>query len=419
MEATMNQVKKELVPKLRFPEFKKDGEWSQELGSALFDSISNKKHKSDLPILAITQEHGAIPRDKIDYRVSVTEKSIESYKVVEVGDFIISLRSFQGGIEYSTYKGLCSPAYIILRGKRNDRKDFFRYYFKTSGFIEDLNHDIEGIRDGKMVSYEQFSKIIIPLPKSKIEQQKIADCLSSLDELIEAQDKKLEALQRHKKGLMQELFPVNGETLTKLRFKEFEKDGEWEEIILSDVLTEHKLKNDGKSKVHSVSVHKGIIDQIEHLGRSFASSDTSKYNLVKPFDIVYTKSPTGDFPFGIIKQSRLDYNVIVSPLYGVFSPKNKYLGYILNCYFESPIRTKNYLDPITQKGAKNTIQISNDTFISRGLYLPEDEIEQQKIADCLSSIDNLITNQTKKLESLRLHKKGLMQQLFPNFSEAQ
>ena len=85
--------KKNLQPKLRFRDFINDGDWNGELGSVLFDSISNKKHNSDLPILAITQEHGAIPRDKIDYRVSVTEKSIESYKVVEVGDFIISLRS--------------------------------------------------------------------------------------------------------------------------------------------------------------------------------------------------------------------------------------------------------------------------------------------------------------------------------------
>ena len=203
----MKQIKQGLVPKLRFREFEKDGEWEKKSGNKLFDPISNKKHNSDLPILAITQEHGAIPRDKIDYRVSVTDKSIESYKVVELGDFIISLRSFQGGIEYSTYKGLCSPAYIILRRKRDDHEGFFKHYLKTNRFIKDLNKDIEGIRDGKMVSYDQFSNILIPMPQSKKEQQKIADCLSSLDELIEAQTKKLESLRLHKKGLMQQLFP--------------------------------------------------------------------------------------------------------------------------------------------------------------------------------------------------------------------
>src|SRR5690606_34341905 len=91
--------------------------WETKLGSDVFESISNKNHNSDLPILAISQEHGAIPRNMIDYQISVTDKSIESYKVVEIGDFIISLRSFQGGIEFSKYQGICSPAYIILKNK--------------------------------------------------------------------------------------------------------------------------------------------------------------------------------------------------------------------------------------------------------------------------------------------------------------
>src|SRR5450759_4617248 len=149
-----------IVPKLRFPEFKDAGVWSYMNGDEVFEPISNKNHNSNLPILAITQEHGAIPRDEIDYSVIVTDKSVESYKVVEIGDFIISLRSFQGGIEYSNYKGICSPAYIILRKKNDAIDNFFRYYFKTRLFIQELNRNIEGIRDGKMVSFKQFSEIL-------------------------------------------------------------------------------------------------------------------------------------------------------------------------------------------------------------------------------------------------------------------
>ena len=164
--------KKKLIPELRFPEFKNEDEWEYLNGNELFEPISNKNHNSDLPILAITQDQGAIPRDLIDYHVTVSEKSIESYKVVEVGDFIISLRSFQGGIEYSNYLGLCSPAYIILRKKLDLVNDFYRHYFKSFSFIHDLNKNLEGIRDGKMVSYTQFSEILIPHPDKK-EQQKI------------------------------------------------------------------------------------------------------------------------------------------------------------------------------------------------------------------------------------------------------
>ena len=165
--------------------------------------------------------------------------------------------------------------------------------------------------------------------------------------------------------------------------------------------------------MHSVSVTKGVINQVEYLGRSFAASDTSKYNLAKPGDIIYTKSPTGAFPYGIVKQNKNPYNVIVSPLYAVYTPVNQYVGYILDSYFESSVNTNNYLSSLIQKGAKNTIQISNDTFVSKSMCLPSDPAEQQKIAECLEALDSLIVAESKELESLKAHKKGLMQQLFP------
>ena len=193
------------LPKLRFKEFC-DKKIDFKNGDKLFDPISNKDHKCDLPVLAISQEHGAIPREKIDYNVFVSDKSLESYKVVEIGDFIISLRSFQGGIEYSVYRGICSPAYIILRKKIDICDQYFKYYFKTKKFIADLNKNLEGIRDGKMVSYSQFSELVLPVPDKK-EQQKIADCLCSIDELINTQATKIEELRNHKNGLLQQLFP--------------------------------------------------------------------------------------------------------------------------------------------------------------------------------------------------------------------
>ncbi len=193
------------VPELRFPGF--EGEWEEFKGSDVFHQISNKEHDSDLPVLAITQEHGAIPRDLINYHVSATEKSIQSYKVVEIGDFIISLRSFQGGIEYSYFKGICSPAYVILRKKIEIIDGFFRQLFKTQSFIKILTKNLEGLRDGKMISFNQFSEIEFTVP-DVTEQLKISDCLSSLDDLIAAEDKKIKDLKAHKKGLMQQLFPI-------------------------------------------------------------------------------------------------------------------------------------------------------------------------------------------------------------------
>ena len=201
----------------------------------------------------------------------------------------------------------------------------------------------------------------------------------------------------------------------RLRFPGF--TGEWVKQPLSEFLYEHKTKSDGKCRVHSVSVSKGVVDQVEYLGRSFAAADTSKYNLAKPNDIIYTKSPTGNFPYGIVKMNKNPYNVIVSPLYAVYSPVNKYIGYILDSYFESATNTNNYLSSLVQKGAKNTINITNDTFVSKDVCLPKDEDEQEKIASVLMEIDDFIAAQGQKVDALKNKKKGLMQQLFPQDGE--
>jgi type I restriction enzyme S subunit len=203
----------------------------------------------------------------------------------------------------------------------------------------------------------------------------------------------------------------------RLRFPEFTYKTTWANRKLSEVLFEHKEKSTGKEEVYSVSVHKGVVNQIEHLGRTFAASNTENYKRVLPGDIIYTKSPTGCFPLGIIKQSKVSKPVIVSPLYGVFKPETIDLGLILDAYFEYPERTINYLSSIVQKGAKNTININNDTFLSKSLILPTDKLEQQKIAACLSSLDDVITAESKKLEVLKEHKKGLLQNLFPQEGE--
>jgi type I restriction enzyme S subunit len=179
--------------------------WEKMTGDTLFETVSNKNHNSDLPILAITQEYGAIPRDMIDYYITVSEQSVESYKVVEKGDFIISLRSFQGGIEYSEYTGICSPAYIILRATQRIDHRYFKYYFKTDKYITDLNRKLEGIRDGKMISYKYFSEIEINVP-SLPEQTKIANFLSAINDKINNTRIQIEKAEVWKKGLMQQMF---------------------------------------------------------------------------------------------------------------------------------------------------------------------------------------------------------------------
>lgn len=199
--------------------------------------------------------------------------------------------------------------------------------------------------------------------------------------------------------------------------KSKKRKGDWKQQPLSHFLRERKEKSDGKCEVHSVSVQYGVINQVDFLGRSFAAEDTSNYKLVYPYDVIYTKSPTGSYPYGIVKQNQNPYKVIVSPLYGIFKPQNKYIGYIIQSYFESPNTITKYLAPIIAKGAKNTIQISNELFLSRNVYLPSQPEEQKKIAGFLLSIDKQIEQQRMSLETLMRHKQALMQQLFPQRGE--
>ncbi|OED95180.1 restriction endonuclease subunit S [Vibrio breoganii] len=180
-------------------------DWEEKKGGEMFSSISNKNHNSDLPVLAITQNQGAIPRDQINYNISVAETSVASYKVVEKGDFIISLRSFQGGIEYSEYTGICSPAYVILRPKKEISDYFYKFYLKTFPFIVEMQKRLEGIRDGKIISYKYFSEIPMPYP-SIAEQEKIVQFLTAIDQKIELANSELEKAKEWKKGLLQQMF---------------------------------------------------------------------------------------------------------------------------------------------------------------------------------------------------------------------
>ena len=179
--------------------------WDTKFGNEIFESVSDKNHDSSYPILAITQQYGAIPRSLIDYNVTVTEKSVENYKLVKIGEFIISLRSFQGGIEYSNYIGICSPAYIVLRPLIPINRIFYKYYLKTSRYIAELNKNLEGIRDGKMISYKQFSEIALPYPTIP-EQNKIANTLAAVDARLELEKSLLLKYNEQKQYLLDSLF---------------------------------------------------------------------------------------------------------------------------------------------------------------------------------------------------------------------
>jgi type I restriction enzyme S subunit len=412
--ATKGEATNALVPKLRFPVFRGATGWEVQPGNRLFDQVSDKSPEPGLPMLAITQEHGAIPRDLIDYHVSVSEKSIESYKVVQVGDFIISLRSFQGGIEYSQYHGICSPAYVILRRRAAGSDAYFKHYLKTDRFIQILTKNLEGLRDGKMISYKQFSELQIPTPAPE-EQQKIADCLDSLDELIAAQGRKVEALKTHKEGLMQQLFPREGETQPRLRFPEFLGAPEWEVKKLEDLAkrgsghTPSKLDPEhynGGIKWISLADSKrldvGLISRTEHEISAKGIKNSSA--VLHPAGTVLISRDAG-----VGKSAVMALPMAVSQHFIVWTCHANLLS---NWFLYYQLQQ---MKPIFERIATgSTIKTIGLPFFKELLSAVPTLPEQQRIADSLSSLDAVITAAAQTLDTLKTHKQGLMQQLFPS-----
>ena len=348
----------------------------------------------------------------IDYHVTVTEKSIENYKVVQVGDFIISLRSFQGGIEYSQYHGICSPAYVILRRRTKGSDAYFKHYLKTDRFIRVLTRNLEGLRDGKMISYKQFLGLHLPVPTPP-EQQKIAECLSSLDGLIAAEGRKLAALRDHKRGLMQQLLPQPGQTQPRLRFPEFRDKGEWENVSLGSICQiqrgkfSHRPRNDPKFFGGPYAfIQTG--DVVRANGGAVAASQflnelgLSVSKLFKPTIVLITIAANiGDTAILESEACFTDSVVGLIPKSDRVTPR----------FLESIMRLKKeHLNQIATTGAQKNI--NNEILGALTVLVPSID-EQSRIEYCLSSLDTLITAQAAKIESLKTYKRGLMQQLFP------
>ena len=182
--------------------------------------------------------------------------------------------------------------------------------------------------------------------------------------------------------------------------------------MLSEVLQERNELNKEYYPVHSVSVSVGIVNQVEYLGRSFAAKDTAHYHVVRYGDIVYTKSPTGNQPYGIIKQSFCQNPVAVSPLYGVYEPISFEIGSILHYYFINPLNTNNYLLPLIQKGAKNTINITNRRFLENSIPLPISIDEIISVSKTLSLLSSKMELENNTLDSLLMQRRYLLNQLF-------
>ena len=380
---------------MRFPEFR--GEWEKFRNDSLFNVVSEKnKGKQITSVLSASQTDGMVSRDSLGIDIKFEEDSIKNYKIVHEGDYVIHLRSFQGGFAFSDRVGVCSPAYTILRPTQQISYGFLKPFFMSNKFIDSLRLVTYGIRDGKSISVEEWLKLNTNLPSVE-EQKKISIFLSLLDDRIATQIKIIEKLESLIRGLITD---VNSGRIAQCK-----------SVYLRDLLTEQHKKNTNNYEVCSVSVSQGVINQIDYLGRSFAAKEVLHYNVVNCGDIVYTKSPTGEFPYGIVKRSDITKPVAVSPLYGVYRPINDYVGKYLHLYFKSPINAKNYLHKLIQKGAKNTINITNQHFLDNKILIPE-KGWLENIVNFAAAIEMKIATENKVLQTLQQQKDYLLSKMF-------
>lgn len=406
----MKEKEMKRVPKLRFPEFTDD--WEQRKLGEIYTE-RNERGNDNLEILSVSIHHG-VSSGELDSNVlgkNVKRSEDKSlYKHVYEGDLVFNMmRAWQGAIGIVKNEGMISPAYISAIPNKNVYPKFMDYCLRRDEVITQINNLSYGVTDfRKRLYWNGFTKVNIMLPSVQ-EQDKLTELFHNLDKFITLQQRKIKNLKSLKKGMMQKLF--NQE----VRFKA--DDGsefpEWKEKMLSEVFeisTETNGDRYSKQDVLSVSDEYGVVNQIEFQGRSFAGNDISKYKVVKTGQIIYTRSPLAIKPFGIIKRVG-DKTGVVSPLYIVNDVSENNCSMFWYYNFDMPERTNNYLKPLVRMGAKHTMNISNEEWLSGKVFAPC-LAEQQKIANCLCTLDDTIEKQKATLAEWEELKKGLLQQMF-------
>lgn len=404
-----------VIPKLRFPKFKAALGWKhQKLGQVLKEPQKTAvKNPQDIELLTVKlHSRGIELTGKFPLK---TEKGRPYYHRFK-NEILVGRQNFHNGgigIVKAEHDGkICSNA-ISSFNVKNDILEFIFKYISRKEYYTSVIDSLGGTGQKEIKKTHLLDlDIFIPTPE---EQQKIADCLSSIDELIELQEQKLVALRQHKKGLMQQLFPSHNDlqaskqiVYPKLRFPQFKYCKGWEIVELEDLfdltIQNEKANSFDKDKIITVKLHTlGVVKN----ERTDTLTGGANYFHRKAGDFIFSKIDFLNGAFGIVP-NELDGFCSSSDIPSFsFKPES-------NANFFMYWLKANYLDfKIERAGTSNTLKrISPKALFAMQLPIPLPE-EQQAIADCLSSLDKLISEENEQIGRLKDHKKGLMQQLFP------
>ncbi len=407
-----------LVPKLRFAEFVDEPPWECPPLKKLAQRITQRNtHGADLRALTNSAEHGVV--DQREYFDRDIATNTVNYFIVETGDYVynprVSSTAPVGPISKNQIgTGVMSPLYTVFRF-RSDANDFFAHYFKSSrwhGYLRRVSNS--GARHDRMaITNNDLMQMPIPTPSPR-EQQKVADCLDSLDDLIAAEGRKLDAIRQRKQGLMQQIFPQAGQTQPRLRFPEFQDTQEWRVAPLGKLFetttggTPHRARPDyWGGEVPWVTTSIVDFNVIESTRESISSAGLSNSS-AKVF-------PKRTVLMALYGQGKTRGKVA---MLGVEAATNQACAAILPSDEVDPRfvflnlsgRYKEIRANSNSGGQKN---LSQALVRALPFAYPKERAEQRRIAECLTALDDLIGAQARKLETLKQHKRGLLQQLFP------
>ena len=402
------------TPQLRFPGF--EGEWEEKKLSDVFTRLTKKNTEDNKNILTISAQYGLI--SQLDFfKKSVSASDVTGYYLLRKGDFAYNKSSSQGrpvgAIKpLKLYdKGVVSTLYICFKCNDPNAIGFWEQYFDAGIFDKEiLSIAQEGARNHGLLNVptKDFFELTV-LEPTPAEQKKIAECLEEIDKFIAAQVEKVDALKEKKKGLMQQLFPQQGETTPRLRFPGFEED--WAERKLEDVAefqngfayNSATFSNTGNYVIRISDIQDGVVSLKSAVHSSTNVSDV--YKVLKG-DILIAMSGATTGKIGEYKNNEVAY---INQRVGNIKPFgiNKRLLLFL---LQSDLFL-HYLNGILTVGTQPNI--SPRQICSFDFWLPKTIEEQDIIADFLSEMDESIASESAKLDALKDHKKGLMQQLFP------
>lgn len=412
--------KQKLVPRLRFPEFGDKGEWKQKkIGAALIELPRpiDMDDEGEYSLVTVKRRYGGVVSRGF-YKGKLIK--VKTQFLVQENDFLISKRQIVhcacGVVPKALDGSIVSNEYSVLRAREGFDVSFFEYFAQQAGVSQSFLRCSIGIVIEKMLfKLNEWLKQEFLFP-SLPEQQKIADCLASLDELITLEAQKLDTLRTHKKGLMQQLFPAEGETQPRLRFPEFQNAGDWEEYSLGQLIEIASGQVDPKQPPYcdlpqigseNIESHSGKLVNVKTSGEKGVISGNYAFD---EGDILYSKI-------------RPALNKVAAPSFkGICSadiyPVRPADGNLLRGYLFYLLLSQDFLDHAIRNSERGKIpKINRDALDCFKALIPS-PAEQQRIATCLSSLDALITAEAQKHEALKTHKKGLMQQLFPALDEA-